>query len=80
MDEDDTALSNIESEIRKFLAQNTGAMYNTVDSWALIVRARSNDGDGDRHFGGLFTPPDQDMFTNAGLRWLFDEGLKQRGY
>lgn len=68
----------IETAIRKFLGSATGAAYNTVDAWALIVRASSNDGSGDTQYGGLFTPPGQDMFANAGLKWLFDEGLRQK--
>ena len=70
----------LEREIQKLLQSANGVMYNVVDSWALVLRASSNDGEGDMHYGGLFTPPGQDMFTNAGLRWLFDEGLRQKGH
>ena len=68
----------LEAEIVKLLSSVQGSAYNAVDSWALIVRATSNDGSGDRHYGGIFMPPEQDSFQTAGLRWLFDEGFKSR--
>lgn len=67
-------IMDLESEIMKILRYKMDSTYNALDSWALIVRAHSNDGDGDKHFGGVFMPPGQDMFTNAGLRWLFEQG------
>ena len=70
--------SGLEREITRLLGDAQGSVYNNLESWALIVRACSNDGDGDRHYGGIFMPPGQDMFTNAGLRWLFDEGIRGR--
>lgn len=71
-------IAPIEKEILKFLQENTGAAYNTLTSWALVARGLSNNGDGDVHHGGLFMPPGVDGFEAAGLRWLFDEGLRQR--
>lgn len=68
----------LEQEIYKLLASNMESTYNKIDSWALVVRAHSNDGEGDRHYGGMFMPPDLDMFNAQGLRWLFDEGLHGR--
>lgn len=74
---DNYDVSDIEAAIRQFLQNATGATYNQINGWALVVQATSNDGTGDMKYGGLFTPPGQDMFANAGLRWLFDEGLKR---
>lgn len=79
MDDDETVdLEGIETEINKLLAQSMDAAYNSIQSWALVVRATSNDGDGDRHYGGLFMPPELDAFNAAGLRWLFEKGIDGR--
>lgn len=78
MENDGYDIEGLESEIVKILGSQIGSVYNAVDSWALVVRAHSNDGDGDRHFGGLFMPPGQDMFTMQGLRWLLEEGIRGR--
>ena len=72
------SLEKIEDAILHMLKSSVGAAYNSINSWALVVRATSNDGEGDSNYGGLFMPPGQDMFTAQGLRWLFDEGLRQR--
>lgn len=77
-DEQQQAFDDFEQAARKLLSTVTGATYNAVESWALVMRATANDGDGDRVFGGLFMPPEQDQFTTAGLRWLFDEGFRGR--
>lgn len=71
-------IAPIEEEILKFLRDNTGAPYNTLNSWALVARGYSNDGTGGVYHGGLFMPPGVDGYEAAGLRWLFDEGLRQR--
>lgn len=68
----------LEGEILKFLRAETGATYAALDSWALVVRARSNHGEGDTEYGGLFIPNNTDRFTVEGLRWLFSEGIKHR--
>lgn len=72
------SLQKIEEAILAMLKSSVGAAYNSINSWALVVRATSNDGEGDSSYGGLFMPPSQDMFTAQGLRWLFDEGLRHR--
>lgn len=72
------AFTDLEAEIIKLLGMSVGTAYNSLDAWALVVRATSNDGEGDHAYGGVFTPPGQDRFTMAGLRWLLDEGTGYR--
>ena len=75
----DDQFMQLEQQIVKLLGLTAGSAYNSLESWALVVRATSNDGSGDRTYGGLFMPPEQDKFKTAGLKWLFDEGFRNLG-
>lgn len=75
---DDDPGIELEAEIVKFIRSATGMEYTSLDSWAIVVRAHVNNGEGDVECGGLFVPSGTPRFTVEGLRWLFDEGVKQR--